>query len=186
MTSGRIEFDPPDFRITMNLTDFHQTLSSTDNPIIVDFWAPWCAPCRTTKPILEKLAQEYIGRVDFLAVNADESAELTGHYRVLAIPTVMSFHDGKLVSRVTGAHNEANYRRFFEAALQGQPAQLPPSTFDRFLRLGAGAALIGVAFMISNPPLAVVGAAIAFLGIYDRCPMLRMVTNIITQRGNNP
>jgi thioredoxin 1 len=169
----------------MNLSDFQQTLNRSDNPVIVDLWAPWCAPCRTTKPILEKLADEYAGRVEFLAVNADESPEVARHYGVFAIPTVLSFQSGQLINRVTGAQDEANYRRLFDAAQHGQAVHLPPSTFDRFLRLGAGAALIGVAFLISNPVLALVGAGIAFFGIYDRCPMLRTLTKFLSQRQNS-
>lgn len=92
------------------------------------------------------------------------------------------FRDGELTARITGAQNEANYRRLFEAALQGEPVQLPISTFDRILRLGAGTALIGVAFLTSNWVIALAGGALAFLGVYDRCPMVRALTGLVSSR----
>lgn len=155
----------------MKLTEFQNRLETSNIPVIVDLWAPWCAPCRTTKPLLEALAEEYTGQVDFMAVNADESREILGYYRVLVIPTVLSFQEGQLVGRVTGAQNEENYRKLFEAALQGEFPQLPLARFDRTLRLGAGALMIGVALFTGAWPLALLGGFLGFLGVYDRCPV---------------
>lgn len=166
----------------MKLTEFQQTIQQSTRPVLVDLWAPWCAPCRMTKPILEKLAGEYEGQVEFLAVNADESPEIARHYRVFAIPTVLVFLGGEQVSRITGAQNEANYRRVFEAALHGEPARMSLSTFDRFLRLGAGMALIGVAFLTSNWVVALAGGLLAFLGVYDRCPVAQALSRVISSR----
>jgi thioredoxin len=166
----------------MKLSDFQHTIQNSSSPVLVDLWAPWCAPCRMTKPILEKLSMEYEGRIKFLTVNADESPEIARHYRVLAIPTVLAFEGGELTNRITGAQNEANYRRVFEAALLGEPMQLALSTFDRLLRLGAGLALIGVAFLTSNWVLALAGGALAFLGIYDRCPMVQALSKAFADR----
>ena len=160
----------------MKPLDFDNKLENSELPIIVDFWAPWCAPCRVTKPILENLAKEYTGKVEFLAINADEQHEITSRYRVMAIPTVMSFHKGQLIGRVTGAQNEENYRRIFAATLQGDPFRVPLSTFDRMLPLGAGLALIGIAVASSSWLLALAGGTVMFMGIYDRCPMFRALT----------
>lgn len=173
---------PPGLNLAMKLSDFEHTLKRSDQPVIVDLWAPWCGPCRTTKPILEKLAVEYEGRVDFLAVNADEASEITRQFRVFAIPTVLSFWNGKLIGRATGAQGESNYRKMFEAALHGETPQLQLSTFNRLLRVGAGLALIGVAFLASNWVLAVAGGVVAFMGVYDRCPIFRAITDWISAR----
>jgi thioredoxin 1 len=166
----------------MKLSDFQQKIENNDVPIVVDFWAPWCVPCRTTKPILESLAAEYSGRVEFLAVNADEAREITGHYRVMAIPTVMSFHNGEPIGRVTGAQNEANYRKIFAATLEGDPVRVPLSTFNRALRLGAGLALIGIAVASSSWLLGFAGGMVTFTGIYDRCPLFQALTRQISRR----
>jgi thioredoxin 1 len=163
----------------MNLTEFQQKISSADKPIVVDFWAPWCAPCRMTKPILEKLAREYQEQVAFLPVNADESREVLETYRIIGIPTVMAFRGSKVAARVTGAQNEAGYRALFEALAEGREVKIPLSTFDRFLRLGAGALLAMVGISTGNWLLTGAGGVVAFLGVYDRCPIWRAVTQML-------
>jgi thioredoxin 1 len=70
---------------------------------IVDVWAPWCAPCQTMAPILDGLAQEFAGRVEFGKLNADNEAGLAGQFRVEGIPTLLLFDRGRLVDRVVGA-----------------------------------------------------------------------------------
>jgi thioredoxin 1 len=155
----------------MNLSDFQHKVENSEIPCVVDFWAPWCVPCRTTKPILEALAEEFEERVEFIAINADESREILAQYRVLGIPTVLTFQEGRLIGRVTGAQNQANYRRLFEAALEGAAPQLPLAPFDRFLRLGAGVLLIGAGLFTDTWWLAFLGGVLAFLGVYDRCPV---------------
>lgn len=82
----------------MNLTQFEQAVSSSDKPIVVDFWAEWCMPCRVTKPILEKLAREYAGKVEFLPVNADDSREVLQHFQVIGIPTVLAMRNDEVVA----------------------------------------------------------------------------------------
>lgn len=166
----------------MKLTDFLNRLETSNVPVIVDLWAPWCVPCRTTKPILEALAAEYEGRVEFQAVNADESGELVQHFRVLGVPTVLSFQKGQLVGRITGAQDEANYRRIFEAALQGEVPQLQLARFDRILRLGAGVLLIGAALLTDAWPLALLGGFLGFLGLYDRCPLWKAFRGKLSTR----
>jgi thioredoxin 1 len=160
----------------MKLNDFQNWLDTVKLPVIVDLWVPWCVPCQTTKPILESLAEEYAGQVDFITVNADEAGEVVDRYRVLGIPTVLSFREGQLIGRVTGAQNEANYRRFFEAAQQGEDPQLPLTRFDRILRLGAGAMFIGAALLTKAWPLALLGVVLGFLGVHDRCPLWQTIT----------
>ncbi|NWG31339.1 MAG: tetratricopeptide repeat protein [Rhodocyclaceae bacterium] len=102
--------------IDVSVIDFDEKVLAASRrvPVIVDFWAPWCQPCRILKPILEKLAAEY-GRKFILAkVNSDENQELAMRYGVRGIPAVKAFVGGELVDEFTGALPEAQIREFIE------------------------------------------------------------------------
>jgi putative thioredoxin len=92
-------------------------------PVVVDFWAPWCAPCRQLKPILEKLEQEYGGRFKLVKLNSDENQDLAAAFGVRSIPDVMAFKDGKAVSHFLGAQPERQVRAFIESLLPS-PSEL--------------------------------------------------------------
>ena len=79
-------------------------------PVIVDFWAPWCPPCVKLGPTIEKLAADYQGRVKIGKLNIDENQEISGSHRVLSIPTVVFFKDGKEVDRLVGLNAESKYK----------------------------------------------------------------------------
>jgi thioredoxin 1 len=166
----------------MNLTQFQQKVSSADKPIVVDFWAPWCMPCKVTKPILEKLGKEYGEKVEFLPIDADISRDVLEHFKVIGIPTVLTIRDGEVVGRVTGAQNEAGYRSMFEALAEGREVKIPMPAFDRMLRLGAGALLVMVGISTSNWLVLGIGGIVAFLGVYDRCPIWRALTGLISSK----
>lgn len=166
----------------MNLTQFQQKVSTADKPIVVDFWAPWCMPCKVTKPILEKLAAEYGGKVEFLPIDADVSRDVLEHFKIIGIPTVMAFRNGEAVGRVTGAQNEAGYRAMFESLAEGREVRVPMSAFDRTLRIGAGALLAIVGISTSNWLVLGIGGMVAFLGVYDRCPIWRAIKTMIASR----
>ena len=163
----------------MNKLEFQQEISKASKPIIVDFWAAWCGPCMKSKPILEKLAKEYAGKVEFMPINADDSREVLEQFRVFGIPTVLALHGGKEVSRVTGALSEANFRAMFEALAKGKEVKIPLAQFERMLRLGTGALFIMIGISSGNWLVASVGGIIAFMGIYDRCPIWRALTGML-------
>ena len=166
----------------MNKQEFQEKINSAEKPIVIDFWATWCAPCIMTKPILEKLGKEYEEDVEFLPINADESRDVLEDYRILGIPTILAIKNGKEVARVTDAQYEAGYRSVFESLAKGQEVKIPITQVDRMLRLGAGGLLIMYGLPDRNWLVVAIGAIVAFLGIYDRCPIWNSLTKAFQRK----
>ena len=105
----------PNKPITLTDNNFHSEVAK-HKLIVVDFWAPWCAPCRMVGPIVEELAAEYAGKVTFGKVNVDENVVVPGKFGIRGIPTLMVFKDGEAVDTLVGAcsksHIESRFRSY--------------------------------------------------------------------------
>ncbi len=98
--------------------DFESEVLQADVPVVVDFWAPWCGPCRVVNPILSDMADEHGERVKFVKVNVDESPQTQARYSVLSIPTVMLFEAGEVRDSVVGARSRSHYESAWERWLR--------------------------------------------------------------------
>ena len=96
---------------------FKEEVLQSDKPVVVDFWAPWCGPCKMVSPTIEELAKDYEGKVVVGKMNVDENPETAGQYGVMSIPTVMVFKGGKPVKAMVGAQGKETYKKAIDEAI---------------------------------------------------------------------
>ena len=103
----------------LSVTDanFESEVLSGDTPVVVDFWAEWCGPCKLVAPLLDELAAEYDGKVKVAKLNVDENPNTSMKFQVRSIPTILFFKDGQVVDQVIGAHSKADLKKHFDATL---------------------------------------------------------------------
>lgn len=97
--------------------NFNEAISNTKGPVLVDFWAEWCGPCKMMNPVLENLAGELAGSVAIAKLNVDESPDIAQRYNVRGIPTLLLFNNGELVAQRTGAASQQQVKAFIEQSL---------------------------------------------------------------------
>ena len=100
-----------------NETNFDQEVLHSSEPVLVDFYADWCGPCKMMGPVVEQLAGTYAGKAKVGKVNVDASADLAGRYGVMSIPTFILFQDGRAVNSLTGAVSPKALQQMIEAAV---------------------------------------------------------------------
>jgi thioredoxin 1 len=95
-------------------SDFESQVAQSDIPVLVDFWAPWCAPCRMVAPVLEQIAKEYDGRAKVVKVNVDEEQMVAGSLGVRSIPTIALFQNGKVRDTLIGARPKEDFKKLLD------------------------------------------------------------------------
>jgi len=93
---------------------FEGEVLKSETPVLVDFWAEWCAPCRAIAPIVKELAEQYGEKVKVVKINIDDSPQTPGTYGIRSIPTVLAFNNGQVVSQLTGARPKAAFEEMLE------------------------------------------------------------------------
>ncbi len=103
--------------ITITDATFKKDVIDSQLPVVVDFWAPWCQPCRMVSPVIEQLSEEYKGKVTVGKMNVDENQQTSSQFGIMSIPTVMVFKGGKPVKSLIGAQRKDSYKKMIEEAI---------------------------------------------------------------------
>jgi len=100
--------------VVITKNNFEQEVLKSDKPVLVDFWAAWCGPCRAVAPVMDELAGEFDGKAKIGKVNVDDEGELASKFRIMSIPTVMLFKDGQSVEKVIGARSKDEFSKLLK------------------------------------------------------------------------
>jgi thioredoxin 1 len=106
-------------------SSFEAQVLQADKPVLVDFWAPWCGPCKAVSPIIEKLADSYGNQILFAKCNADDSQETAAKYGIKSIPTMMFFKNGNVFDKIIGSTNQAKIEEVLKKILAGEQGASP-------------------------------------------------------------
>lgn len=128
MPSARLEDHPrcsrckspllPGKAVALDAASFALHTGRSSLPVLVDFWAPWCGPCRMMAPVLDKLAQQRATRLQVAKLNTDEQPDVAGRFNIRSIPTLILFRDGREIARQSGAVNGGALERWLDTVLQ--------------------------------------------------------------------
>lgn len=105
--------------LEIHLTDdsFDKEVLQSPSPVLVDFWAPWCGPCRMLAPVVEELAKEYTGKIRVAKMNTDDHPNAAGRFKISAIPTLLFFKGGKVVEQLVGVHSKADIKKTLDSLI---------------------------------------------------------------------
>jgi thioredoxin 1 len=162
----------------MNLKLWNNKVNKFDKPVVVEFWAKWCGPCKMMAPGLEQVRIEFKGKVDLIRIDADSESKLMQELKIYSIPTILIYHQGTLITRKTGAMGIDQLRKLFMMAEAGQKSTLGIKSTDRIIRVAAGTVFIAAAFLTGfTIPLLLLGGIVLFSAVYDRCPIWKFISS---------
>jgi thioredoxin 1 len=102
--------------IEINETNFEKEVLLADKPVLVDFWAPWCGPCKMLSPIIEEISSEYNGKAKVFKVNSDENAELSKRFQITSIPCLILFKNGEVFQRIVGFRAKSDIKKIIDSS----------------------------------------------------------------------
>lgn len=149
-----------------------------DDPVVVEFWAPWCGPCRQMEPHLEAVSEQYADQVRTVRVNADENPDLARDLRILTIPTMIVYHHGEEQARRVGAQSRSDLETVYADAAAGR-AISGMNQRNRMFRIAVAVAIVlagreaGIQW-----PFFVAAGAVFFSAIHDRCPVWQAIRRV--------
>lgn len=163
--------------VAMNKQDLLNKVLESSIPVVVEFWAPWCVPCRRMAPWLELVSAEYQGKVNLMRINADEHPELLRELNVMGIPTMLVYQNGQETTRRVGAQDLTNLQSLFSAVASGEAPPRPTlSTMQRLLRLSVATMLAFMGISAGTSPLLLALSGLVFFSaVYDRCPVWQTI-----------